>query len=89
LRAGRSIVPPDRSPSSYMSASATSGMTLAYDVGVASLPLGVERIEFLIEALVGRFSGVDRAADGQPGLGVINPRHGPLSRLSKNPAAAA
>src|SRR5580704_9057541 len=44
-----------------------SGMTLAHDVGLASLPLCVERIEFLLEALVGRFSGVDRAADGGPG----------------------
>jgi hypothetical protein len=28
-------------------------MTLAHDIGLASLPLGIERIEFLIEALVG------------------------------------
>ena len=35
-----------------------SGMTLAHDIGLARLPLGVERIEFLLEALVGRFSGV-------------------------------
>jgi hypothetical protein len=34
-----------------------SGMTLAHDVGLARLPLGVERIEFLLEALVGRFAG--------------------------------
>jgi len=27
-------------------------MTLAHDIGLASLPLGVERIEFLFEALV-------------------------------------
>jgi hypothetical protein len=47
-------------------------MTLAYDIGLASLPLGVERIEFLLEALVGRFAGVDRAVDGQPGSGVIS-----------------
>jgi hypothetical protein len=58
-----------------------SGMTLAHDIGLASLPLGIERIEFLLEALVGRFSGVDRAADGQPGSGVISPRHGLFSRL--------
>jgi hypothetical protein len=66
-----------------------SGMTLAHDIGLASLPLGVERVEFLIEALVGRFSGVDRAAEGESGLHVINPGHGPLFRLSKSPAAAA
>jgi hypothetical protein len=45
-----------------------SGMTLTHDIGLASLPLCVERIEFLLEALVGRFSGVDRAADGEPGF---------------------
>ena len=39
------------------------GMTLAHDIGLARLPLGVERIEFLLEALVGRLAGVDRAAD--------------------------
>jgi len=27
-----------------------SGMTLAHDIGLASLPLGVERVEFLLEA---------------------------------------
>jgi hypothetical protein len=58
-----------------------SGMTLAHDIGLASLPPGVERIEFLLEALVGRFSGVNRAADGEPGPGVISPRHGLFSRL--------
>jgi len=31
-------------------------MTLAHDIGLASLPLGVERVEFLLEALVGRFA---------------------------------
>jgi hypothetical protein len=65
-----------------------SGMTLAHDIGLASLALGVERIEFLIEALVGRFSGVDRAAAGEPGSRVISPRHRPLPPLSENPAAA-
>jgi hypothetical protein len=38
-------------------------MTLAHDIGLARLPLSIERIEFLLEALVGRFAGVDRAAD--------------------------
>jgi hypothetical protein len=37
-----------------------------------------ERIEFLLEALVGRFSGVDRAADGEPGSRGISPGHGRL-----------
>ena len=58
-----------------------SGMTLAHDIGLARLPLGVERIEFLLEPLVGRFSGVDRAADGQPGSRGISPGHGLFSRL--------
>jgi hypothetical protein len=31
-------------------------MTLAHDIGLARLPLGVERIEFLLEPLVGRFA---------------------------------
>jgi hypothetical protein len=30
------------------------GITLAHDIGLARFPLGVERIEFLLEALVGR-----------------------------------
>src|ERR1700732_4318930 len=64
------------------------GMTLAHDIGLACLPLSIERIEFLLEALVGRFSGVDRAADDGPGSGEISLRHRPLSRLSENPAAA-
>lgn len=58
-----------------------SGMTLAYDIGLASLPLSIERIEFLLEALVGRFAGVDRAADGEPGPRGISPGHGLFSRL--------
>ena len=57
------------------------GMTLAHDVGLARFPLGVERIELLLEALVGRFSGVDRAADDRPGSCEISPRHRPLSDL--------
>jgi hypothetical protein len=54
----------------------------------ARLPLGVERIEFLLEALVGRFAGVDRAADVDPGPGVISPRHRSAPPLSESPAAA-
>jgi hypothetical protein len=56
-------------------------VTLAYDIGLASLPLSVERIEFLLEALVGRFSGVARAADGEPGSRGISPGHGLVSKL--------
>jgi hypothetical protein len=38
-----------------------SGVTLARDIGLASLPLRVERVELLLEPIVGRFPGVDRA----------------------------
>ena len=57
------------------------GMTLAHDIGLARLPLGVERIEFLLEALVGRFSGVDRAADGGARLARDQPSPWPALAL--------
>src|SRR5690606_39208972 len=38
-------------------------MNLAADVVLAGVALGVERIEFLLEAVFGRFAGVDRAMD--------------------------
>src|SRR3984893_18586405 len=63
-----------------------SGMTLAYDIGLARLPLSIERIEFLLEAFVGRFAGVDRAADGEPSSRGISPGHGLFSRLKESPA---
>jgi hypothetical protein len=56
-------------------------MSLAHDIGLARLSLGIERIEFLLEALVGRFAGVDRAADDEPGSRGISPGHGLFSRL--------
>ena len=37
---------------------------LAPDVGLARFALGVERVEFLVEAFVGGLAGVDGAADG-------------------------
>ncbi len=37
-------------------------MGLALDVGLAGLPLGVERVEFEVEIMLGRLAGVDRAA---------------------------
>ena len=55
---------------------------------LARLPLSIERIEFLLEALVGRFSGVDRAADDGPGSCEISLHHRPPPPLSKSPAAA-
>ena len=39
-------------------------MRLAFDIGLAGLPLGIERVEFEIEIMLGRFAGVDRAALG-------------------------
>src|ERR1700730_2724354 len=39
-----------------------SGMPLAHDVGLARLPLSIERIEFLLEAFVGRFSWISSTA---------------------------
>ena len=38
-------------------------MGLALDVGLAGFTLSFERVEFLLQALVGRFAGVDRAAN--------------------------
>ena len=37
-------------------------MRLALDVGLASFPLGVERVEGEIEIMLGRLARVDRAA---------------------------
>src|SRR6202023_3975674 len=39
-------------------------MRLALDIGLAGFPLGIERVEFEIEVVFGRFAGVDRAALG-------------------------
>ena len=36
-------------------------MALALDVGLASLALGVQRVELLFEALLGGFTGIDGA----------------------------
>src|SRR5688572_22626614 len=36
---------------------------LALDVGLAGFPLGVQGVEFLLESLVGRLAGIDRATD--------------------------
>ncbi len=36
---------------------------LALDIGLAGLPLGIERVELQVEVMVGRFAGVDRAAE--------------------------
>src|SRR2546423_13712967 len=39
-------------------------MRLALDISLAGLALGIERVEFEIEIVLGRFAGVDRAALG-------------------------
>jgi hypothetical protein len=38
-------------------------MKLAFDIGLASLPLGMEGVKFQIQVMLGRFAGVDGAAD--------------------------
>ena len=38
-------------------------MGLALDVGLAGLPLGIERVEFEVEVMLGRFASIDRAAE--------------------------
>ena len=52
-------------------------MRLALDVGLAGLALGIERVEFEIEIVLGRFAGVDRAALGlgTTGFMVFAPHH--------------
>src|SRR6202051_3995293 len=52
-----------------------SGMTLARDVGLTCFALRVERVEFLLETLVGRFAGVDRATKNHAGLRAIRLPH--------------
>jgi hypothetical protein len=37
-------------------------MRLALDIGLAGFPLGIERVEFEVEIMLGRLAGVDRAA---------------------------
>ena len=46
---------------------------LARDVGLTGLALGVERIELLLQAFLGRFAGVDRAAELADDLSVMRP----------------
>jgi hypothetical protein len=46
----------------------SSGVTLAGDVGLTYFALRVERVELLLEPIVGRFSGVDRATKNLAGL---------------------
>ena len=60
-------------------------MRLTFDVGFAGLPLRIERVEFEIKIMLGRFAGIDRAA-----LGFWNSRpHGLRSPPSRGDIAAA
>jgi hypothetical protein len=54
---------------------------LALDVGLGRLALVVERVELLLEAVLGRDPGVDRAAQGWRG----GPRHGNGLARSRRP----
>src|ERR1700682_5405690 len=63
-RAGRSIVAPESPPSSYPSDRHTQpSLPLAFDAGLTSFALRLQRIELLLEPLLGRLAGVDRATD--------------------------
>ena len=61
-----------------------SGVTLARDVGLTCFALRVERVELLLEPIVGRLAGVDRAAENHAGLRAIRLPHvrPPRSRRS-------
>jgi hypothetical protein len=47
-------------------------MRLAFDIGFAGLPLGIERVEFEIKIMLGRFAGVDRTVEGRNRLRRLN-----------------
>ena len=55
-------------------------MSLALDIGLRRLPLIVERVELLLQTLLGRDAGVDGAAQG--GLAIL-PFHGAARGVSK------
>src|SRR5262249_16425577 len=52
-----------------------SGMTLAHDIGLAGFALRVERIELLLEAVIGRLAGIDRTAKNLAGLRPVRLAH--------------
>ena len=52
-----------------------SGMTLARDVGLTCFALGVERVELLLEPIIGRLPRVDRATENHAGLRAIRLSH--------------
>jgi hypothetical protein len=56
-------------------------MTLAEDVRFTRLSLGIQRIEGLLEPLLGRFAGIDGAANSS-GHGFLTPKNnGPDHRV--------
>src|SRR5262249_42228326 len=70
-------------------------MGLTLYIGLTGFPLGIERIELLLEPLLGRFTGVDRAPNDLPSRAAHEPsalrtvsgstnRRFLLSRSSKN-----
>src|SRR3984893_17537769 len=52
-----------------------SGMTLPRDVGLTGFALRIERVELLLEPIVGRLACVDRAVEHQAGLRAIRLPH--------------
>src|ERR1700732_1810343 len=61
-----------------------SGVTLARDVGLTCFALRVERVELLLQPILGRLADVDRAAENHAGLRAIRLPHvrPPRSRQS-------
>src|SRR5690349_20842909 len=62
-------------------------MGLAFDIGTGSLVLGIQRVELLIEAVLSRDPGIDRAPDDLAGQRFSRP-HGlssPPTVLSRRP----
>src|SRR5512139_51457 len=67
-RAGRSVDPPEKPPSSYrVRTSVQPAWGLTTDIGLRRIILGIERVEVLIEARLGRDPGINGAADGSSG----------------------
>ena len=58
------MFPPEKPPSSYSGGiHLPTFVFLAQDLGFTCLPLGVKRIEGLVESLFGRLAGVNGASD--------------------------
>ena len=48
---------------------------LAFDIGLACLPLGMQRVEILLQALFGRFTRVDGAAQARWRVAAHRPKN--------------